>query len=146
MKRRYFLLSGFAAACGLVGWRFARSTEEAAIVKVLHKKLGYLKLDADGVQRFARDLAASKTISDARLRILDAAGALYTGSELSARNMLDNGIHRGEDKVVTLFLLSSDLFKNGADQTRIVHYLRFYDPVIACGNPFARPVITSTPA
>jgi hypothetical protein len=146
MKRRYFLLSGFAAACGLVGWRFARSTEEAAIVKVLHKKLEYLKLDADGVQRFARDLAASKTISNARLRILNAAGPLYTRSELSAGNMLGNGIHHGEDKVVTVFLLSSDLFKNGADQTRTVHYLGLYDPMIACGNPFARPVIVPTPA
>jgi hypothetical protein len=146
MKRRYFLVSGFAAACGLIGWRFACSSGEAAIVKVLHKKLGYLKLDADGVQRFARDLTASKTISGVRLRIIDAAGRLYTGTELSADNRLDNGIRHGEDKVVTDFLLSSDFFKNGADQTRSVHYLGLYDPMIACGNPFARPVIVPTPA
>lgn len=146
MKRRYFLLSGFAAGCGLGGWRIARSTQEAAIVKVVHKKLGYLKLDADGVQRFARDLAGSNAISSARLRVLDAAGLLYTGSELSADNILERGIHHGEDKVITLFLLSSDLFKNGADQTRNVHYLHLYDPMIPCGNPFARPVIVPTPA
>jgi|SRR5208282_4466916 len=146
MQRRYFLLSGFAAACGLVGWRFAVSSEEAAIVKVLHKKLGYLKLDADGVQRFARELAASKTISSARLRIIDTAGPLYTGTALTASNMLYDGIHHGEDRVVTIFLLSSDLFKNGADQTRSVHYLGLYDPMIACGNPFARPVMISNPA
>jgi hypothetical protein len=146
MKRRTLLLSGLAAACGLIGWKFARSTDEAAIVKVLHKKLGYLKLDADGVQRFARDLTASKTVSSARLRIIDTAGPLYTGSRLTADNALDNGIRHGEDKVVTDFLLSSDLFKNGADQTRTVHYLGLYDPMIACGNPFARPVIVPTPA
>jgi hypothetical protein len=146
MQRRTLLLSGLAAACGLIGWKFARSTDEAAIVKVLHKKLGYLKLDAEGVQRFARDLTASKTVSSARLRIIDAAGPLYTGSRLTADNTLDNGIRHGEDKVVTDFLLSSDFFKNGADQTRTVHYLGLYDPMIACGNPFARPVIVPTPA
>jgi|ERR1700728_2624719 hypothetical protein len=146
MKRRYFLLSGFVAACGLIGWRFAQSSAEAAIVKVVHKKLGYLKLDADGVQRFARDLAAARDISSSRLRIIDAAGPLYTATRLSAETKLNNGIRHGEDKVVTTFLLSSDLFKNGADQTRTVHYLGLYDPMIACGNPFARPVIVPTPA
>ena len=65
MQRRYFLLSGSAAACGLVGWQFARSADQSAIVKVVHKKLRYLRLDEAGVQRFAPISAASKTISDA---------------------------------------------------------------------------------
>jgi|HubBroStandDraft_1064217.scaffolds.fasta_scaffold16625_2 hypothetical protein len=146
MKRRYFLLAGFAAACAVAGWRFLRSTEESAIAKVVHKKLAYLKLDAPGVQRFASDLAASKTISHGRLRILDAAGPFYTGLALSADNAIDKGIRHGEDKVITLFLLSSDFFKNGADQTREVHYVSLYDPVVACSNPLARPVIVPTSA
>ncbi len=146
MKRRYFLLSGLAAVCGLVGARYASSTDEGAIVKVLRKKLGYLNLDPDGVRRFARDLAASQSISSARLRIIDAAGPLYTGPQLSADNTLDNGIRHGEDRVVTLYLLSSDFFKHGADQNRTIHYLSFYDPLVACGNPFARPVTVPTPA
>jgi hypothetical protein len=37
------------------------------------------------------------------------------------------------------FLLSSDFFKNGADESRPVHYLAFYDPrVTGCTNPLAK--------
>ena len=68
MKRRYFVLSGLAGVCGLVGWRYARSTDEGAIVKVVYKKLHYLQLDDAGVRQFARDLAKASLISSARLR------------------------------------------------------------------------------
>jgi hypothetical protein len=43
-----------------------------------------------------------------------------------------------DEAVVTAFLLSSDFFQNGADETRTVRYLAYYDPYkYACGNPFA---------
>jgi len=146
MKRRYFLLAGFAGICGIAGWRFAVSSEQAAIAKVLHKRLGYLKLEPAGVQQFCRDLAATGAISGGRLRFIDAVGPLYTLPALSADNKIDNAIRHGEDRVVTLYLLSTDFFKNGADVNRTVSYVRYYDPMIACGNPFARPVIVPTPA
>ena len=144
MKRRYFVLSGLAGVCGLVGWRYASSTDDDAIVKVVHKKLDYLKLDEAGVRQFARDLATAKIISSPRLRIIDAAGPLYTRSALVGNNKFDNAIRHGEDRVVTQYLLSSDFFSNGADERRTVRYLHYYDPMIACGNPFARPVIIPT--
>jgi hypothetical protein len=144
MKRRYFLLSGLAGVCGLVGWRYARSTDEAAIVKVVYKRLPYLQLDDAGVRRFASDLAAAHTISSFRLRVTDAAGAFYTRPSLSADNRFDNAIRHGEDRVVTQYLLSSDFFRNGADEQRTVRYVHYYDPLIACANPFARPVIIPT--
>lgn len=144
MKRRYFLLSGLAGVCGLVGWRYARSTDEGAIVKVVHKKLHYLKLDEAGVRQFARDLAMTHLISSTRLRTIDAAGLLYTRPALAGDNRIDNPIRHGEDRVVAQYLLSSDFFNNGADETRTIRYVRYYDPLLACGNPFARPVIIPT--
>jgi len=146
MKRRYFLLSGLAGICGIAGWRFAVSSEQAAIAKVLHKRLDYLRLDPAGVQQFCRDLSATGVISSGRLRFIDALGPIYTLPALSADNKMDNSICHGEDRVVTLYLLSTDFFKNGADLNRTVSYVRYYDPLIACGNPFARPVIVPTPA
>ncbi len=146
MKRRYFLLSGLAGICGIAGWRFAVSSEQAAIAKVLHKRLDYLRLDPAGVQQFCRDLSATGVISSGRLRFIDALGPIYTLPALSADNKMDNSIRHGEDRVVTLYLLSTDFFKNGADLNRTVSYVRYYDPLIACGNPFARPVIVPTPA
>jgi hypothetical protein len=41
---------------------------------------------------------------------------------------------------------SSDFFKNGADESRTVRYIGNYDPLIACGNPFAGAAISCTPA
>jgi len=47
---------------------------------------------------------------------------------------------------VTQYLISSDFFKNGADKNRTVNYLGYYDPMVACNNPFARPVDAATSA
>lgn len=146
MKRRYFLLSGLAGVCGLVGWRYARATDEGAILKVLYKRLYYLKLDEAGARQFAHDLVTAGLISSARLRFIDAAGPLYTVPAMAGNNKFDSAIRHGEDRVVTQYLMSSDFFKNGADETRTIHYAGYYDPMIACGNPFARPVIIPTKA
>jgi hypothetical protein len=139
MKRRQVLLAGLAGLGGVLGLRVALSSPQSAIVKVLHKRLGYLKLEASGVQRFARDLAARNGISATRLRIIDSAGPLYTAPALSSHTRLNDGILHGEERVTTLYLMSSDFFKNGADESREVHYLGYYDPMVACNNPFARP-------
>jgi hypothetical protein len=139
MKRRRVLLAGLAGIAGIVGLRVAFSSPESAIVKVLRKKLCYLKLEPSGVQRFARDLAARNEISGARLRIIDSAGPLYTAPALSSHTKLNDGILHGEERVTTLYLMSSDFFKNGADESREVHYVGYYDPMVACNNPFARP-------
>jgi hypothetical protein len=140
MKRRYFLLSGLGALCGIVGWRFLQSSDESAVIKVLHKRLNYLRLDDAGVRRFARDLMANRFLSSARLRTIDAAGLLYTGLALNAHNKLDDGIRHGEDRLVTQYLISSDFFANGADETSIVHYVGYFDPTVGCNSPFARPM------
>jgi hypothetical protein len=80
------------------------------------------------------------------LRFIDAAGPLYTLPAMAGNNKFDSAIRHGEDRVVTQYLMSSDFFKNGADETRTVRYAGYYDPMIACGNPFARPVIIPTNA
>lgn len=141
MKRRVFILSTVAAALGGLGWRYEDGKDESAIVKVLYKQLHYLKLDAAGVRRFAYDLAAHKVVSSQRLDVIDAAGVLYTHSSLSPDSKLGKAIRWGEDRVVTQYLISSDFFINGADKSRTVNYLGYYNPLVACNNPFARPVV-----
>jgi hypothetical protein len=41
-------------------------------------------------------------------------------------------------EVYTRYLLSTDFFRNGADESRLVTYIGFYDPALTpCNNPFA---------
>jgi hypothetical protein len=140
MKRRVFLISAAAAVGTVIGWRLTGSRQQAAIAKVLYKRLDYLKLDAGGVRRFAEDLSSRKVISSLRLRILDAAGELYTGATPAAGGRIDRALRHGEDRIVTQYLISSDFFTHGADKTRTINYFGYYDPLVACNNPFARPV------
>jgi hypothetical protein len=142
VKRRHLLVAGLAGLGGVVALRLGLTSPESAIVKAVYKKLGYMKLDDAGVHQFARDLDARQIVSRFRLRIIDAVGPLYTGTALAGRNKLDDGIHHGEDRITTLFLMSSDFFKNGSDVSRVVHYLGYYDPMVACNNPFARPPLS----
>jgi hypothetical protein len=44
-----------------------------------------------------------------------------------------------DDRICAAFLLSSDFFRNGADESGPVHYLALHDPwKVGCTNPFAR--------
>jgi hypothetical protein len=138
VKRRYFVLAGVAAALGAVGWRYLTSKDEEAIIAVLEKRLHYLNMDPSGLKKFARDLAGSHSVASGRLHVLTAAGILYTRPSFDGHNFLTDGIRHGEERIVTHYLLSSDFFQNGADETEVVQYIAAYDPVRACGNPFAR--------
>jgi hypothetical protein len=146
VKRRGVLL-GLGALGGLaaiVGWRFSQVTPEQAIVMVIRKRLAYLRLDEPGVQRFARELATKKDIGNYKLRVLAAAGRLYSDVSYPGYNAISNAIRAGEDRIVTVYLLSSDFFVMGADEGRTVQYLQLYDAMRACSNPFARPVTAQT--
>jgi hypothetical protein len=42
------------------------------------------------------------------------------------------------DPMVTVFLLSTDFFRNGADVKQPVGFVALYSPLAACSNPFAQ--------
>jgi hypothetical protein len=146
VKRRslLFALAG-AGAVSLAGWRLLCGSDEEAVAAIVFKRLGYLKLDEAGVRQFARDYAARHLISEAKLRMVAAAGALYKQVPISGASFLTSGIRHGEDRIVTKYLLSTDFFQSGADESQTVQYLGFFDPRNGCGNPFARPVMQAGP-
>jgi hypothetical protein len=141
MRRREILLAltGFGLAAA-VSSRLLRASDEEGVAAIVFKRLKYLKLDPEGVREFARDYSATGVISSAKLRVVAAAGPLYRNLPLSGANPLANGIRHGEERIVTTFLLSSDFFLSGADEGNTVHYLRFFDALQGCRNPFARMV------
>ncbi len=148
LNRRQLLAAGITATvtatAGIATWRFIHGSEENAIVAVLRKRLNYLMLDEKGLHAYAKDLVAQKIVSSRRLRLLDVAGPIYTHLGVPTyRNALARELRHGEERVVSLYLLSSDFFLNGADETKLVHYRGYYDPVRLprpCSNPFSRPL------
>jgi hypothetical protein len=142
MKRRVFILSGLAAAGAVVAWQAIDTSDEDAIAMVLRRRLDYLKLDPDGVRRFARDLAAKHVISRAKIHVLSGIKPLYMHYRLSSgSNTLAYQLRHGEDRIVASYLIGSDFFIKGSDETRVVQYLALMDSRHACGNPFARPPV-----
>ena len=143
-SRRQFLAACIAGLTGLVTWRFIGSSDENAIIAVLQKRLDYLLLDDNGLHAFARDLVAQRVISRNKLRMLDVAGPVYMQLPIASyRNALTHAVRHGEERIVSLYLLSSDFFLTGADETRIVRYQGYYDPIRnlhPISNPFARPI------
>ncbi len=138
MKRRGFLGFSVAALAALGVWRYVRSSDYDAIIAIIEKRLDYLKKDPEGVRAYAAELARRHEITSGRLRVVSMAKPLYEFFSLTDENRFTNNIHHGEERVVSSYLLSSDFFVNGADTTRTVRYIGFYDPFHACGNPFAR--------
>ena len=119
MKRRTFLATLILAATGvtiaaLAGrrllrrWRYRKLTTEEIATRI-HEHFPYLSLDAPGVLQFASDYQGER-------------GELF--GDLRSN-------------VFTNYLLSTDFFPNGADESRIVAYVGLYNPYHGCENPFA---------
>ena len=132
-SRRAFIATLVAAATGAGGWWFWRNqfgdqTPEVRlnpwtelVVSTLRQRLDYLELEEEGVVHFARDLRKRR---------------LHT-----LLRRLKAGDAETAEWLVQQFLMSSDFFWNGADESRPVGYMGYYDPYERpCANPFARPV------
>jgi hypothetical protein len=162
IKRRDFLAATASATAlatgGLLGWAYSRSSPEETISDIVYERLPYLTLDAAGVQRFASDFAARRILSSTHLRLVGLLWSLYRrtpsnrwGTALGSDARSDLGsssslglrdrLARAEERIVSTYLISSDFFTHGADQSRTVRYLGCYDALShACGNPFCRAV------
>jgi hypothetical protein len=146
--RRRFLLGGLAvvvvAGVGVIG--FGPGAAESRIVAVVRRKLSFLQLDEKGLHAFAKDqvsalLAKRPTWNRLKYHYLSMFAKQFTRYNRS--NDKRTRVERMEDNFASTYLLSSDFFLNGADESRIVEYVSFYDPLRACGNPFWRPAVSS---
>jgi hypothetical protein len=146
-RRRFLLIASgvvVAAAVGVVG--IAPSVTEAQIVSHVRRRLSFLKLDEAGLHAFAKDqvaalLAKRPTWNRMKYHFL----SIFTKSFSKYDHSSDrrSRVERMTDGFASTYLLSSDFFVSGANPAEVVHYLSLYDPLRPCGNPFARPVLTS---
>ncbi len=144
MKRRHFLWGAASVAAVAAGLFAADEISEHEIVAAVRRRLPMLQLDDEGLRAFARDRVAqllAKRPTWFRIKyhirsFLSKPGELigYRFSYPDSRSKRE----RWEDNLATIYLLSTDFFWNGADQSKSVKYQALYDPIRACGNPFAR--------
>jgi hypothetical protein len=140
MKRRELILGGLGVALtASASWRFVSTRPQDVIALVVRRRLDYLRIEPEGLRQFASDLAAQHVVSDARLRALAEFAPIYeTWALSSGRNELSYLLRHGEDRIVSTYLISSDFFINGSDESREVRYLGLLDGSRPCANPFAR--------
>lgn len=141
IPRRTFIIGVAASAIGfsvLGWWRFrSRQPDQPETVgDLLRQRLSYLDLDAEGVDRFTQDVQyvlARIQISPAGV-LIDPPIPVIEGLVFQFQQ---GAIRLVEDTVVRKYLLSSDFFVNGADESRTVKYLGWFDEYGPCVNPFA---------
>jgi len=143
ISRRRLLISGAItiAVAGLGVAFFGRSAAEEHIASVVRSRLGFLKLDEAGLREFAKDqvgalLAKRPTWNRLKYHFLKVFTRSF--SKYDHSNDRRTRSERTADAFASTYLLSSDFFRSGADTTRTVQYVSLYDPMIPCGNPFAR--------
>ena len=144
--RRRMLLATLAGFGGLAAGRLAVADARSAIIMVLRKRLWFLQLDEEGVQQFATDLATLGVVSEPKLKMIQATAPLYRRIDFTGRHSVAMTLRHGEERIVSTYLLASDFFLNGADESKVVSYVRLYQPaknLDACSAPFSRPIVTS---
>jgi hypothetical protein len=123
MKRRTLLALPIAAGAAALGWLFFRKeiTKDApltleeqqrqSIADSMIAHFPYLELDEEGVSEFATDHLKNFGPMPPQQR----------------------------SQIAMTFLLSTDFFPNGADESLPVRYLGYYSPYLGeCGNPLAK--------
>jgi hypothetical protein len=128
MTRRRFLkaavLGGAALAGGSLAWSssfewfYSRASRRILAVlqspeQRLRSHFAYLDLDPDGVTRYFADCERYRAGFSRRLPL--------------------------SPDACTNYLMSTDFFRNGADESRLVRYVGYYDQAVTpCNNPLAR--------
>ncbi|MDM8568602.1 hypothetical protein QUF50_03630 [Thiotrichales bacterium HSG1] len=150
MNRRTFLLSFvgiFATATGIWsvknGYLSNNTRIKNTIFAVFEKRLSYLKWDKTEVLNFIQDFidhVDNEGYIGGKLNKFSFLYPIYNYTDLLNKTPFFTGKVRSfEEKIITDFLLSSNFFREGADETKPVKYLFYYDPYQApCQNPLAK--------
>lgn len=148
ISRRVFILSALAsvATASVGGWwvfKVSQDDNTDLITAILRKNLGYLNLDEAGLVAFAHDFQTNIDTNNRKMYLLSLARPIYATSNLFEMTPMKNEVRKIEERIINQFLMSSDFFWRGADETQTVTYLGYYDPYKnPCANPFASRATT----
>jgi hypothetical protein len=111
-----------------MGVSYAFSGAEDAVLAVLHRRLGPLKIAAADLVAFSQDYLKSRAGYASQLRWLGSVALVYRHVTPYDALPMGAGLRRLEDNIVSSFLLSTDFFEHGADVSRPLHYAGLHDP------------------
>lgn len=139
ITRRAFLAGSLVVVGGAGVWWATRDHIEDLIVRILRRQLYYLDVDEADLRAYAGDLTARTSLmTSSSTRAFSLVNPVYS---IAPESVLDADARIGviEDEIVTGFLLSSDFFMNGEDESRPVTYIAYYEPgLVPCFNPLLR--------
>jgi hypothetical protein len=136
VTRRQLLTAALAAPLGLTGWYVHEHDFKGLVLHVLQARLNSLRLEAD-LNQFADNFYADVGTYGFRGRLLALGYPVLDRVDFLDLREADQ--EKFEYRVVSRFLLSTDFFRNGADETRPVSYVAYNSPYHhACGSPFAQ--------
>jgi hypothetical protein len=135
-RRRFFWgLAGIGGALAGIGAMVTPHALEGAVERRILSEFNFLKLEPEGVRRFASEY--SNRLKPAKKRALE----FYCLAGLSPRH--SRKIHR----MMNDFLLSTDFFLNNMDESRTIRYVALNDPQARpCNNPFNNLSYPSDPS
>lgn len=142
ISRRAFLACTLAGVAVLVAtpyafyqWRYGKPTN--VVMAVLKRRVGYLRNEPGSFERFAHEYVEYKHEHMRQLARMSVIALPFTYVTLYRWLPMGHSLRRLEDNIVTKYLLSTDFFLHGGDESRVVTYLSFYEPQLApCRNPF----------
>lgn len=142
VSRRAFVITVATSVVGfsLLGWwrlRSGGSDSVGSVADLIRRRLSYLDLEEAGLERFSENVeAVMKRIEIPPIRTSDVPEShVIEGVAFQINN---GAVRFYEDTLVRKFLLSSDFFLEGADESRTVQYLGWFDEFAPCRNPFAQ--------
>ena len=150
MSRRAFLISSTVGVLAVVtgvwtirsGYLNSHDRMTRTIFAVFEKRLSYLKWDKTEVMTFIKDFLAGTQKDKKYLRKIKRLSLfypLYAHTNCLEKTSIASKIRSFEERIATKFLMSSNFFREGADDTKPVKYLSYYDPYkMPCQNPFAQ--------
>ena len=144
MNRRNFLLTTATGITGIlsygIGWPYLENQANTFIKAILKSKLNYLTLDEEGLDQYCEAFFKNKSKT---LKIKTGIAGIslqWTDDlEIIKRNIGTERITALEEDLTLSYLLSTDFFTNGNNESIPGKFIAFYDPQLpVCRHPFAR--------
>lgn len=142
MKRRSFIkmLAAGTAILGVFGGIQLAQRREDLMEAIIRRKLSYLKIESEGLNQYIQDFLQTRdkvwNKSWSKLQAYDFYGKFHAIIPVSEESNFHFNYTDYTEDLVRNYLLSTDFFISGMDESKELEYLGFFNPhKYPCRNP-----------